>query len=203
MTEQTHIYWVPVQCPKHKSSQCLDSQNIKFESADVQNLNISEDKINEKICFIEAREIIYHGTKPVSVPIVTTSQMEDQSKTFDWFLWEWDTVYHHLYTPYFDLSQKYTSGTLQWNSTKDSETIILMTVHTWNCCGFVFFFLFFPMWFRKENISKTINILWHLITTGNELMLHFNCIPAYFYYHICIHLQESIMINKSAMNVKM
>lgn len=58
------------------------------------------------------REIIYHGTKPVSAPTVTTFQMEDRSKTFDWFLWEWDTVHHHLYTPYFDLSQKDRSGTL-------------------------------------------------------------------------------------------
>lgn len=123
-----------------------------------------------KSVLLMMREIIYHGTKPVSAPTVTASQMEDQSKTFDWFLWEWDTVYHHLYTPYFDLSQKYRSGTLQWNSTKDSE-IIILAVHTSHCCG-LGFFLCFPMWFRKENISKTINILWHLITTGNELMLH-------------------------------
>lgn len=155
-----------------------------------------------KSVLLMAREIIYHGTKPVSVPTVSTSQMEDQSKTFDWFLWEWDTVYHHLYTLYFELSQKYRSGTLQRNSTKDSEIIILMTVHTSHCCG-GFFAFFSPIWFRKENISKTINILWHLVTTGNELMLHFNWIPIYLYYHICIHLQESIMINISAMNVKM
>lgn len=55
ITEQTQIYWAPLQCPNHKSSQCLDSPNIKFESADIQNLNNSEDKINEKICFTNGK----------------------------------------------------------------------------------------------------------------------------------------------------
>lgn len=36
-----------------------------------------------KSVLLMAREIIYHGTEPVSVPTVPTSQMEDQSKTFD------------------------------------------------------------------------------------------------------------------------
>lgn len=36
-----------------------------------------------KSVLLMVREIIYHGTKPLSVPTVTTSQMEHQSKTFD------------------------------------------------------------------------------------------------------------------------
>lgn len=36
-----------------------------------------------KSVLLMVREIIYYDTKPISVPTVTTSQMEDQSKTFD------------------------------------------------------------------------------------------------------------------------
>lgn len=36
-----------------------------------------------KSVLLIVRGIIYHASKPLSVPTVTTSQMEDQSKTFD------------------------------------------------------------------------------------------------------------------------